>query len=63
MRPLLLLRALVYLRRISKALERIADAQEIQTIPVTPTRRPKVAEVWVATPDKMNELWREENPE
>ena len=55
-----MLRALVYLKRISVSLDKIARAQEAQSAPVIPPRRPKLAEVWTATPDKMNELYDED---
>jgi len=62
MKPFLMLRALVYLKRISKALDRIAEAQE-RSIPVDMTRRPKLDQVFVPTTDEMNDLWSEEHGE
>lgn len=59
------LRAVVYLKRISESLERIADCAEIMAPP-----RPKlsrrvsdpVGEIFKPTVSDMNKRYREENP-
>jgi hypothetical protein len=58
-----MLRALVYLKRISKALDRIAAAQENMSVPVEHGRRLKLAEVFTPSTDQINDIYDEEAAE
>lgn len=60
MKPFLLLRALVYLKRISRSLERIAQAQENASVAIQIPKTPRMAEVFVPTVDQINEMYEEE---
>lgn len=53
-------RAIVYLKRISICLERIARAQENASVAITPPRPTKFAEVFSPTVEERNRLYDEE---
>jgi hypothetical protein len=61
MRPWLMLRAVVWLKRGALALERIAKAQETLATPQR-KKQPRMAEVFSPTTELQNEIWREEHP-
>ena len=61
MRPWLMLRAVVWLKRGALALERIAKAQETMATPQK-RKQPRMAEVFAPTTSDMNEIYREEHP-
>jgi hypothetical protein len=60
------LRAIVYLKRMAQALERIAEFTDAQ-MPTAPKRskrgRTPEAEVYRPTVKEWNEAWRQENPD
>lgn len=60
------MRVVVYLKRISEALERIAAFTDAQ-MPAVPKRSKRVAspvgEIYKPTISDFNERWREENPD
>lgn len=60
MKPWLMLRALVYLKRITKALESIALTQSELANPPK-AKRPKLAEVHTPSIRELNDMYREEH--
>jgi hypothetical protein len=56
-----MLRAVVWLKRGALALERIAKAQERMAQPEK-KKTPRMAEVYTATTEELNDAWREEHP-
>ncbi len=62
MRPWLMLRAVVWLKRGALALERIAKAQELQATPQK-KKAARMAEVFSPSTTEQNEIWREDHPD